>query len=88
MLQQAFRDFPVATRENTIIIGDASKDIAVGQAFGIPTILVKSHEDQETTEVPDFTANSLLEAVELISRAKETASEARQALEQRFRLAC
>jgi D-glycero-D-manno-heptose 1,7-bisphosphate phosphatase len=42
MLERALRDFPVATRENTILIGDSCIDMEAGKAFGIPTILISS----------------------------------------------
>ncbi len=65
LLEQALRDFPQATKDNTILIGDAVADIAAGKAFGIPTILVAGKEDFATMlPPPDDYADSLLNAVQ------------------------
>jgi D-glycero-D-manno-heptose 1,7-bisphosphate phosphatase len=71
MLEQALRDFPVASRENTVMVGDSASDMAAGRAFGIPTILVASNQQRPVEDGPqqlpaDAYAVSLLDAVEWI----------------------
>jgi D-glycero-D-manno-heptose 1,7-bisphosphate phosphatase len=72
MLERAFLDFPVANRENTVLIGDSANDIEAGRAFGIRTILITGDEGQSNygsakdAPVADIYSASLLQAVERV----------------------
>lgn len=70
MLERAFSDFPVATRDNSVLIGDSLSDIAAGKSFGIRTILITGNEERIKSDhgpfAPDATAASLLDAAERI----------------------
>jgi D-glycero-D-manno-heptose 1,7-bisphosphate phosphatase len=79
MLERALREFPAASRDNTILIGDSASDIAAGKAFGIPTILISIDEGAARNKSvkdgisADANAASLLEAVELfVNPSRET----------------
>jgi D-glycero-D-manno-heptose 1,7-bisphosphate phosphatase len=41
LFQQAFRDFPDATADNSIMIGDSLSDIEAGAALGMRTIFIQ-----------------------------------------------
>lgn len=43
LLEQAFRDFPGASKTNTLLIGDSASDIQAAHNFGIPSILICSN---------------------------------------------
>ena len=77
MLDRVFKDFPAATRSNTILVGDALTDIQAGKAFGIKTILINngqsSSEKWEAGVTPDAHSPSLLMAVkDLLAQSGET----------------
>jgi D-glycero-D-manno-heptose 1,7-bisphosphate phosphatase len=75
MLEQAFRDFPVATRANSILIGDSLSDLVAGRAFGVSTVLLDQTEHESPPASPaDFYAPSLLDAVKgiLLFNMKKT----------------
>jgi D-glycero-D-manno-heptose 1,7-bisphosphate phosphatase len=73
MIEAAFRDFPCASPENSILIGDSLSDMDCGRAAGMATILidsatVESHKiDAEAARLlADATAESLADAVRLL----------------------
>lgn len=45
LLDQAFRDYPDASRGNSLLIGDSLSDMQLAKAFGIPSILIQSEDD-------------------------------------------
>jgi len=73
MIQAAFRDFPGAGPENSILIGDSRSDMECGRAAGIATIFIESAalEDRRldadaALHLADATARSLSDAVQLL----------------------
>lgn len=71
MLEAAFRDFPGASAENSILIGDSLSDIQCGQSIGMTTILVEGeNESREPAKaaktVADAVTASLSDAARLI----------------------
>jgi D-glycero-D-manno-heptose 1,7-bisphosphate phosphatase len=58
MFEQARRDFPDITGENSIMIGDSHTDIQAGKSFGMKTIFIGAEES-----AADAQAASLEEAV-------------------------
>ena len=63
---QAKADFPEIDFQNSFVIGDSQKDIEAGKRLGCKTILIVSGSQSSTrfrSLTPDFTANSLWEAV-------------------------
>ncbi|HEY2469958.1 MAG TPA: HAD family hydrolase [Terracidiphilus sp.] len=46
LLDQAFRDFPTANKDNSLLIGDSHSDVQLAEAFGIPSILIQNDEEQ------------------------------------------
>jgi D-glycero-D-manno-heptose 1,7-bisphosphate phosphatase len=66
MFQRAFRDFPEARPDNSVMVGDSESDILAGTSFGMRTILIEDGMSVETSPSPDAgaSAGSLLEAVE------------------------
>jgi D-glycero-D-manno-heptose 1,7-bisphosphate phosphatase len=53
MIESAFRDFPGATPENSVFIGDSLSDIECGYRAGMATIFVEDEDrtrDEETTD--------------------------------------
>ena len=72
LIEAAFRDFPAAKPENSILIGDSLSDIECGRNAGIPTILI---EGDPIRRKPGFesaralasaTASSLADALSLL----------------------
>lgn len=65
MFLQAFKDFPGAAPENSLLIGDSLTDIQAGVHLGIPTVLVDSDPATQALgtdrarELAMFTAPSL-----------------------------
>jgi len=73
MIEAAFRDFPDARPENSILIGDSWSDIECGRAAGMPKILVERKEEGNdddgagvARELADARVDSLPDAVRLI----------------------
>lgn len=70
LFEQAFRDFPDATRDNSILIGDSISDIQAARALGIPSIFIDGDPQTQkagaaqAAALADARAASLLEAVE------------------------
>lgn len=69
MFERAFRDFPQASPENSIMVGDSLSDIKAGTAIGMKTVLIRSvsqaHGDghEIAAEMANMCAGSLLEWV-------------------------
>jgi D-glycero-D-manno-heptose 1,7-bisphosphate phosphatase len=67
MLQQGLDDFHLDPQK-CFMVGDKLSDVAAGQALGIPGILVQSGygklESKNTNILPNFTCETLLQAVE------------------------
>jgi D-glycero-D-manno-heptose 1,7-bisphosphate phosphatase len=73
MIEAAFRDFPDARPENSLLIGDSRSDIECGRAAGMATILIErkgeGNEDDGSgiaRELAHATVDSLPDAVRLI----------------------
>ena len=66
LFEQAFHEFPAASPENSVMIGDSDSDILAGASLGMKTILITDKPDarQDLAVVPSATGRSLLEAVE------------------------
>ena len=70
LLEQAFRDFPEARPQNSIVVGDSFRDIEAGVRLGIPTVFIAADEDRASIEakramvLADLTVASLLELVQ------------------------
>lgn len=72
LFRQAFRDFPEASTENSVMIGDSLPDIQAARNLGMPSIFIEG--DQKTqkagaaqaAELADAVAESLVEAVALL----------------------
>jgi D-glycero-D-manno-heptose 1,7-bisphosphate phosphatase len=70
LLEQAFRDFPKATKRNSIVIGDSVSDIQLALAFGIRSILIRddarilSPDDESTLSMATAVSSSLKQAVD------------------------
>ena len=66
MFELAFRDFPGASPENSVMIGDSASDILAGAALGMKTILITEHPNsvEGLTVQPSASGRSLLEVVE------------------------
>lgn len=70
LFEQAFRDFPQATAENSIVIGDSLSDIQAARKLSIPSIFIpgdpRRQKDgaKEAASLADAVAASLADAVE------------------------
>ena len=68
MLFQAAKEFGIDLQKSWLV-GDTWKDILAGQATGCKTILVRNEINNRGKEInPDFTAENLLEAAQIIER--------------------
>jgi D-glycero-D-manno-heptose 1,7-bisphosphate phosphatase len=69
LMDQAVRDFPTASKSNSLLIGDALSDIQLARAFGIPSILIQDGSERgsagrvEAKEMASRVSNSLWDAV-------------------------
>jgi D-glycero-D-manno-heptose 1,7-bisphosphate phosphatase len=72
LFERAFRDFPAASRANSVVIGDSLSDIEAAEKLGVPSIFV---EGDPATQKPGAgtaaqragcVAHSLSEAVALL----------------------
>ena len=67
---QAFRDFPQASKENSLIVGDSLSDIEAARNFGIRSIFIlgdpatQKEGAEQAASLADHVAASLFEAVE------------------------
>jgi D-glycero-D-manno-heptose 1,7-bisphosphate phosphatase len=69
MIEAAFRDFPGAGPENSILIGDSLSDVECGRNARMPTIFIENDEGNEkdgAKVLADATVRSLADAVRLI----------------------
>ena len=72
MIEMAFRDFPEANPENSILVGDSLSDIECGRNAHMPAIFIESNEDEKddgataARALADFSVHSLTDAVRLI----------------------
>ena len=70
LLEKAFRDFPMATTRNSLLIGDSLSDIQLARNFGIPSILIIDKAEEQLSDAANgsalasATASSLSDAVE------------------------
>jgi D-glycero-D-manno-heptose 1,7-bisphosphate phosphatase len=70
LFEQACKDFPLASADNSVVIGDSLSDIQAGQRMGMKTIFIQGEADSQkagakvAAESADAVAGSLLEAVE------------------------
>jgi D-glycero-D-manno-heptose 1,7-bisphosphate phosphatase len=73
LLEQAFRDFPGAGAEHSILIGDSLSDIQAARKMGIRNIFIEGEPDRQkagaikAAELADTVCPSLAKAVELIA---------------------
>jgi len=70
LFEQAYRDFPQASAQNSVVIGDSLSDMQAGQRLGMKTIFIQGEADRQkagavaAAESADAAAGSLLQAVE------------------------
>ena len=70
LFEQACKDFPLASADNSVVIGDSLSDIQAGQRMDMKTIFIQGEADRQkagaevAAESADAVAGSLLEAVE------------------------
>ena len=70
LFEQAFRDFPEATADNSVVIGDSLSDIEAARALGAPAIFIEGDPDTrkpgaaQAAALSDAVYNSLPEAIE------------------------
>jgi D-glycero-D-manno-heptose 1,7-bisphosphate phosphatase len=71
LFAQAMKDFPQATVDNSVVIGDSLSDIEAGRRLGMKTIFIAGEADRQkagaaaAADFADAVAASLLQAVEL-----------------------
>jgi D-glycero-D-manno-heptose 1,7-bisphosphate phosphatase len=71
LFEQAFKKFPQANAENSVVIGDSLSDIEAGQRLGMKTIFIQGEQDRQKAGADtaaasaDAVAESLLQAVEM-----------------------
>lgn len=72
MFELAIRDFPGASKENCLVIGDSLSDIQAGSRMGMYTVYVRGENanrkpgGDQAAELADAVASSLEEAVEIL----------------------
>jgi D-glycero-D-manno-heptose 1,7-bisphosphate phosphatase len=70
LFEQAFRDFPSASVDNSLVIGDSLSDIQAGRQLGMRTIFVEGEPEcqkpgaDQAAALADAVAESLKDAVE------------------------
>ena len=70
LFEQAFREFPEATRANSIVVGDSLSDIEAARNFGLPAIFIQGDAAtrkpgaERAAELADGVCASLREAVD------------------------
>ena len=78
LFEQAFKKFPQANAENSVVIGDSLSDIVAGQRLGMKTIFIQGEKDRQKEGADtaaaraDAVAESLLQAVEKHLLLKES----------------
>jgi len=65
MFNMAFRDFPGASPDNSVMVGDAGSDILTGATLGMRAILIAEHPNypEGLAVQPSASGQSLLEVV-------------------------
>ena len=69
LFQQAFRDFPDASMENSIVIGDSISDVEAARNLGLPAIFIQGDPSTQkpgsdnAVALADAVSDSLAEAV-------------------------
>ncbi len=72
LFEQACKDFPRASAQNSVVIGDSLSDLQAGQRLGMKTIFIEGEPDRQkagavaAAESADAVAGSLLQAVALL----------------------
>jgi D-glycero-D-manno-heptose 1,7-bisphosphate phosphatase len=72
LLEQAFHDFPHATVQNSLLIGDSLSDIQTAKKMGMRSIFIEGEPDrrkpgaEKAAELADTVCLSLAQAVSLI----------------------
>jgi D-glycero-D-manno-heptose 1,7-bisphosphate phosphatase len=72
LFEQAYKDFPQASPDNSVVIGDSLSDMQAGQRLGMRTIFIQGEPDRQkagaaaAAESADAVAGSLLDAVALL----------------------
>jgi len=70
LFEQVFRDFPEASAQNSIVIGDSLSDIQAARTLGLLAIFIQGDPKtqkpgaEKAAALADAVANSLIEAVE------------------------
>jgi D-glycero-D-manno-heptose 1,7-bisphosphate phosphatase len=70
LFEQVFRDFPEASAQNSIVIGDSITDIQAARTLGLLAIFIQGDPKtqkpggEKAAALADAVANSLIEAVE------------------------
>lgn len=70
LFERAFRDFPEASRANSIVIGDSISDIQAARNLSMPSIFIRGESQNQKPGAEDAallasaTANSLADAVQ------------------------
>lgn len=65
MLFDAARDWHIDL-SRSVMVGDRWRDIDAGKAAGCRTIFIDHHYEENLRQLPDFTAQSLAEAAQII----------------------
>ncbi len=81
LFEQAFRDFPEARPERSIMVGDSLRDIEAGLSLGMVTAFVTDGdqsvaEDQEATVLAQVSVSSLSELIYRCFSSRDPRSEA------------
>ena len=69
LIEQAFRDFPSASPESSLLIGDSLSDLQAAKAVGMPSIFIDSQSDNrkpgadKAVQLADAVADCLMGAV-------------------------
>lgn len=72
LFEQAFRDFPNASRANSVVIGDSLSDIDAARNLGVPSIFIEGDPATQkpgaatAAERANLVAHSLAEAVDAL----------------------
>ena len=70
LFEQAFRDFPEARAENSMVVGDSARDIEAGRRMGMRTVFLTGHdgavsgENERACKLADICVASLAEFVD------------------------
>lgn len=70
LFEQAFKDFPEASAQNSIVVGDSISDIQAARKLGLPAIFIQGDPEtqkrgtEEAIALADAVANTLADAVQ------------------------